>query len=419
MKRVTLSLKDIRDKKELHEAIKTAMNPPEWYGNNLDALFDTLTDLSEDTFLVISDTENFQDMDEKYYKNFIRVLTDASKENTHFTYELTEKEETKKMKVFVTGGTGNIGQNITLELLKRGHEVVLLTRTPSRIPAFLEMEGVTVVEGNILDFETMAKAMEGCDSVIHIALGWGNTPVKMLQHDTLVTCFLMQKAEELQMKSIIYTSSTAAMGPLRDGMDETALLIPGDLYGSTKASTEMYLLGFNQYYDGQGVYGKKVSLKRNVIRPGYTFSNPRVENGASESDTRFEKICLDILDNKDLTFESSNGTQFLAGDQIAVLYADLLESDLDKEIFLALGNTFISWGQIALWAKEMIPESTSKITIIEDGKKPSYYGVHKMEEVFGLSFDGTEKLKEHVKWNVERARKIHNGEEVHNVYHVW
>ena len=48
------------------------------------------------------------------------------------------------MEIFVTGGTGNIGQHVTLALLERGHHVRLLTRTPERIPAFQEMENVTI-----------------------------------------------------------------------------------------------------------------------------------------------------------------------------------------------------------------------------------------------------------------------------------
>ena len=40
-------------------------------------------------------------------------------------------------------------------------------------------------------------------------------------------------------------------------------------------------------------------------------------------------------------------------------------------------------------------------------------------ELFGLAFEGDEDLKDHVAWNVERARKILAGEDVHNVYHVW
>lgn len=323
------------------------------------------------------------------------------------------------MKIFVTGGTGNIGQYVTKALLEAGHEIVLLSRTPERIPGYLTMENVTVVRGNILDLEIMGEALQGCDAVVHIALGWGNDPVEMLDHDTRVTAFLMDAAEKAGVKNFVYTSSTAAMGPLRDGMDETALLIPGDLYGSTKASTEMYLLGFNQYYDGQGVYGKKTSLRRNIIRPGYTFSNPALEGGASQSDVRFKQIAEAVLKNEPITVDVMDGTQFISGQQIAELYVKLVESDLNKECFLALGTKFVSWGDIARIAKELVPESTSEIIEVGEKKTPSYYGVAKMERVFGLRFDGDEDLRDHIAWNIDRARRELNGESVHNVYHVW
>ena len=206
------------------------------------------------------------------------------------------------MKIFVTGGTGNIGQNVTKALLTAGHEVVLLTRTPERIPIYSTLPNVTVVKGNILELDVMGKALQGCDAVIHIALGWGNDPVEMLEHDTKVTLFLVDAAEKAGVKKFIYTSSTAAYGDLRDGMDETAQLLPNNLYGATKASSEMYVLGFNQYYSGQGVNGTKTKIARNVIRPGYIFSNPAYEGGATQSDVRFLNMAKDILQNKDVTF---------------------------------------------------------------------------------------------------------------------
>ena len=325
------------------------------------------------------------------------------------------------MKIFVTGGTGNIGQYVTKALHAAGHALVLLTRTPSRIPAFQELGNVTVVEGNILDLEVMGKAMQGCDAVVHIALGWGNTPVDMLDHDTRVTAYLAQAAEQAGVKQFIYTSSTAAMGPLRDGMDETALLMPGDLYGATKASTEMFLLGFNQYYSGQGVYGDAVQMHRNIIRPGYTFSNPAFEGGASQSDVRFKQIATAILKNEDVSFSHTNGTQFLSAGQIAELYVKLVESDLNKEVFLALGTKFVSWVDIANMTKELVPESTSLVMDTDAGiaSEPSFYNVSKMERVFGLSFAGDEELRAHVQWNVDRARAELQGKPIHNAYHVW
>lgn len=325
------------------------------------------------------------------------------------------------MKIFITGGTGNIGQYVTKALLAAGHSLVLLTRTPSRIPELLALENVTVVAGNILDLEIMGKALQGCDAVVHIALGWGNTPVEMLDHDTRVTAYLAQTAERAEVKNFIYTSSTAAMGPLRNGMDETALLMPGDLYGATKASTEMYLLGFNQYYSGQGVYGEPVKMRRNIIRPGYTFSNPAFAGGASQSDVRFKEIATAVLKNEDITYSRFNGTQFLSASQIAELYVRLVESDLNKEVFLALGQKFVSWVDIAHVTKSLVAESTSRIIDSDAGitKELSYYHVGKMERVFGLSFAGDEELRAHVQWNVDRARAELAGEVIHNAYHVW
>ena len=221
------------------------------------------------------------------------------------------------MEIFITGGTGNIGQYVTLELLKRGHSIRLLTRTPERIPAFSQMENVKVIKGSILDFDVLKEAVKGCDAAIHIALGWGNTPPEILSNDTKVTAFLLDACERAGVKNFIYTSSTAATGNLRNGMDETALRIPTDLYGSTKAASELYLLGFRQYYSKQGGYGEKVKMRRNIIRPGYTYSNPAVEGGASQSDDRFKKIAQAIVNDENLTFNVNDGTQFLSSRQIA------------------------------------------------------------------------------------------------------
>jgi UDP-glucose 4-epimerase len=258
--------------------------------------------------------------------------------------------------------------------------------------------------------------------VVHIALGWGNTPLEMLKNDTEVTVFLLEKAEEAGVKQFVYTSSTAVYGRWFDGMDEDAPLYPDDLYGSTKAATEKYLLGFNQYYTGQGRRGQKTALRRNIIRPGYIFSNPAFEGGASQSDTRFRDIARSVLKGEDITLSPNDGTQFLAASQIAQVYLKLVESaDLNREIFLALGRTFTTWEEIARWALAMTPGSKTKILnpAGEEKRRPDLVKVDKIRKVFGLSFDATEELKAHVKWNLDRERRVLAGESVHDVYHVW
>lgn len=307
------------------------------------------------------------------------------------------------MRIFVTGGTGNIGQYVTLALLERGHQVRLLTRTADRIPAWKQMPGVELIEGNMLQPELLEQCVQGCDAVIHIALGWGHDPKAMLENDTRVTAHLLDVSEKAGVKNFIYTSSTAATGPMGRVMDENVLRMPNDLYGSTKAATEMYILGFRQYYSKQGGYGDKVQMRRNIIRPGYTFSNPAVPNGYSQSDVRFKKIAQAIVNNQDMEFPAGDGTQFISSGQIAQLYVKLVESDLNEEIFFALGNRFITWYEIALAAREMMPQYTGKITTVGEKGTPELYVVDKMKRVFGLSFNGWDDLGAHIRWNLDQA----------------
>jgi len=154
------------------------------------------------------------------------------------------------MKVFITGGTGNIGQYVTLTAVANGHEAVVLSRNPEKHPSLAKK--AVLVKGAITDYDLLAKYVKDCDAVIQIALGWGNEPVSMLNNDTAATVNLLEISEKAGVGKFIYTSSTAAMGVMRNGMDETAVNLPIDLYGSTKSASEAYVLGFTKYYGGKG-----------------------------------------------------------------------------------------------------------------------------------------------------------------------
>jgi len=315
------------------------------------------------------------------------------------------------MKVFITGGTGNIGQYVTLAAIAAGHDAVVLSRNPEKYPSLAKK--AELVKGTITDYDLLKDYVKNCDAVIHIALGWGNEPVSMMLNDTAATVNLLEIAEKAGVEKFIYTSSTAAMGVMRNGMDETVVNLPIDLYGSTKAASEAYILGFTKYFKTDvgmaELFGRseKVTMKRNIIRPGYTYSTPPYPDGSTEPDARFRNIAEAVVNNKPVTLTKYDGTQFISAGEIAQLYIKLLESDKDGEIYLALGNTFTSWEQIAKIALELCPESKSQI-VLNDlgwGADPYLYNVKKMERDFGLSFDSQMELKEHVKWCLDEAKK--------------
>lgn len=72
---------DITDRKEFHRLLAHTLAFPEWYGNNLDALYDCLTDLFVPTHLIL---ENWDPMS-PVLGPFRAVLDDAEIENINLT----------------------------------------------------------------------------------------------------------------------------------------------------------------------------------------------------------------------------------------------------------------------------------------------------------------------------------------------
>lgn len=68
------------------------------------------------------------------------------------------------MKVFLTGGTGFIGQQLTQALLGRGWDVVCLVRKPDspQARALLKL-GARCVPGDVTERESMRAGMSGAD----------------------------------------------------------------------------------------------------------------------------------------------------------------------------------------------------------------------------------------------------------------
>lgn len=69
------------------------------------------------------------------------------------------------MKVAVTGAAGFVGVNLVEQLLADGHEVVAIDRVRSKV---LPAEGVTWVDADILDVDSMVRAFDGVEVVYHL-----------------------------------------------------------------------------------------------------------------------------------------------------------------------------------------------------------------------------------------------------------
>lgn len=70
------------------------------------------------------------------------------------------------MKTAVTGAAGFIGTNLVNLLVENGHEVIAIDRVAPASPE--TREAVTWVSGDVLDLDSMTKALEGVEVVYHL-----------------------------------------------------------------------------------------------------------------------------------------------------------------------------------------------------------------------------------------------------------
>ncbi len=80
------------------------------------------------------------------------------------------------MNILVTGAMGRIGSRLVPRLLERGDAVRVLVRNPGKAQV-LKHQGAELVTGDLLNKESLTRAVAGIDAVIHLAAFFrGATP---------------------------------------------------------------------------------------------------------------------------------------------------------------------------------------------------------------------------------------------------
>ena len=150
--------------------------------------------------------------------------------------------------ILVTGGGGFLGRHIVNLLLERGDSVSIFNRSTHKD---LEDRGVTCFTGDLRDYEAVKKAVEGKDTVFHVAAKagvWG--PIKDYYGINFTgTENILKACKEYAVKKLIYTSSpSVAFGTEAIENGDESLPYPESYltsYPETKAKAEKMVLGAN------------------------------------------------------------------------------------------------------------------------------------------------------------------------------
>ena len=85
---VVLDARLMGERTKAHTYLKEQLELPEYYGNNLDALYDCLTELS-DTLIIIE----YKDEADSYFDKVYHVMLEAEKSNEELTIVLLDDDQ--------------------------------------------------------------------------------------------------------------------------------------------------------------------------------------------------------------------------------------------------------------------------------------------------------------------------------------
>ncbi|MGH2608979.1 MAG: NAD-dependent epimerase/dehydratase family protein, partial [Tepidiformaceae bacterium] len=128
------------------------------------------------------------------------------------------------MRILVTGGTGFVGSHVTGALMRAGHDVRLLARSPEKVAATFGPLGIDpptdVVRGDITDAASIAAAARGGEAVLHAASIFSldrREAAATRRTNVAGTRNVIEAALAVGMDPIVHVSSYGALIPVADG----------------------------------------------------------------------------------------------------------------------------------------------------------------------------------------------------------
>ena len=118
------------------------------------------------------------------------------------------------MRVLVTGGTGFVGSAVVRILLSQGLDVRCLVRPNSNLSNLQGLK-VELVNGDLLDPDSLQGALRDCVQLYHVAALYSTRPedaALMQRINVEGTCNLLKAAVEMGLRRIVYTSTIGTIG---------------------------------------------------------------------------------------------------------------------------------------------------------------------------------------------------------------
>ena len=226
------------------------------------------------------------------------------------------------MKILITGSSGFIGSHLTEYLVERGYEVVAFDRyNNNNHYGWLEKskykKKIEFILGDIRDYDSVNKAMKGCQSVMHLAALIGIpysyiSPTAYIKTNVEGTLNILESAKNLKLKQVIITSTSEVYGTaIKKKLSENDELKAQSPYAASKIAADQLSLS----------YYRSFGLPVKIIRPFNTFG-PRQSARAV-----IPSIITQALSKNKIKIGNLNTTRdFLYVEDLCAAYEKILKS---------------------------------------------------------------------------------------------
>src|SRR5262245_9864351 len=221
------------------------------------------------------------------------------------------------MNVFITGGAGFIGSNLTDRLLQLGHRVTVYDNFSTGQQAFLgkafQFPVFTLNEGDTLSLETLTRAMEGSDLVFPMAANadvrFGlHHPRKDLEQNTIATFNVLEAMRANGIRRLAFASTGSIYGEpdVFPTPESAPFPLQTSLYGASKLAGEGLIQAYCTGFGFQSYVFRFVSILGERYTHGHVFdfygkllANPlRIDvlgNGKQRKSYLYVQDCVDAM----------------------------------------------------------------------------------------------------------------------------
>jgi NAD dependent epimerase/dehydratase len=221
-------------------------------------------------------------------------------------------------KILITGATGFIGSHLTELFVEKGFNVVAFDRyNPNNHWGWLENSeyenDIEVILGDVRDYDSVSKAMEGCSAVFHLAALIGIpysyvSPLAYIRTNVEGTYNILEASKNLKLDQVLITSTSETYGTAQyTPIDEKHPLIGQSPYSASKIAADQLAVSYYRSFD----------LPVKIVRPFNTYG-PRQSARAviptiiSQCNASNSEIKIGNLDpTRDLTFVKDTCNGFL------------------------------------------------------------------------------------------------------------